>query len=629
MTSGIVGAGLVQHLEGLGEDRAVAQHLEPVQGHEPELRGQVDGRGVAVDREPQRVDDRVGAGVDDRPPRPLAAQVVDLVLGGREVQGGDLRHDAAVELLGHGVPDVARAHAGLDVRHLGAEEASDQGPEDGAEGVAVHDHERAGRAPAQPAGAARRDGVRRYSSDAERPPGHLRHAHHVASGDGTARGRRPAGGARGRRAWPAARRRGRRCSRARPRHRAPRSARITGASLMISAVVPAMKAIVTGSPCWPVRVRGWSRRCSIVCSRIRRATKGWSTTVQDTPPLPTAEARAGVRTVARAARRGHASLQRGHAGSARALDALEVAAARADWPLEVVVVDDGATDAESLRRARRARPPSARAGPAPGQRRTVRGAPAWASRPSRPTWCCCSTRASRSLPSRSSGSAPPSTAATTVWNYDVVPGSRDLRALFWTGITKVWWRDYFRTRRPVAFGLDDFDRYPKGTGAFLAPAQPAAGGGRRVRVALRRRQPGLRRHPPAARRRRGRRHPPLARGDCAPTTPRAGGASWSRQCYYRGTTFVDGYLTDPARARGPAGRRRSASPWLGGLAALALPAHHSGRGRARLRRGRRRCPVVRRARRASRSRSVCSARPSASSSAPGVLRGLRLAASAT
>ena len=57
----------------------------------------------------------------------------------------------------------------------------------------------------------------------------------------------------------------------------------------------------------------------------------------------------------------------------------------------------------------------------------------------------------------------------TVWNYDVVPGSRDLRALFWTGITKVWWRDYFRTRRPIAFGVDDFDRYPKGTGAFLAP----------------------------------------------------------------------------------------------------------------------------------------------------------------
>ena len=61
-----------------------------------------------------------------------------------------------------------------------------------------------------------------------------------------------------------------------------------------------------------------------------------------------------------------------------------------------------------------------------------------------------------------------------MWNYDVVPGSRDLGALFWTGITKVWWRDYFRTRRPIAFGVDDFDRYPKGTGAFFAPAQPAA-----------------------------------------------------------------------------------------------------------------------------------------------------------
>src|SRR5687768_14348450 len=86
-------------------------------------------------------------------------------------------------------------------------------------------------------------------------------------------------------------------------------------------------------------------RCSIVCTRIRRATKGWSTTVQDTQPRPAASnpaprARARLGVVVPAYNEG--------AWVRRALDALEVAARRADWPLEVVVVDDGATDAESL-----------------------------------------------------------------------------------------------------------------------------------------------------------------------------------------------------------------------------------------------------------------------------------------
>jgi glycosyltransferase involved in cell wall biosynthesis len=42
-------------------------------------------------------------------------------------------------------------------------------------------------------------------------------------------------------------------------------------------------------------------------------------------------------------------------------------------------------------------------------------------------------------------------------------------ARFWRTVTDVAWRGYFDDPRPVRFGLDDYDRYPKGTGCFLAP----------------------------------------------------------------------------------------------------------------------------------------------------------------
>ena len=136
-----------------------------------------------------------------------------------------------------------------------------------------------------------------------------------------------------------------------------------------------------------------------------------------------------------------------------------------------------------------------------------------------------------------------------VWNYDVVPGSRDLRALFWTGITKVWWRDYFRTRQPVAFGVDDFDRYPKGTGAFLAPRElllSAAGefASHFADASLASDDTRLLRTVAAVE------DIHLSPDVLCTHHARSGRGSFSRQCYYRGTTFVDGYLADPARARG-------------------------------------------------------------------------------
>ena len=134
-----------------------------------------------------------------------------------------------------------------------------------------------------------------------------------------------------------------------------------------------------------------------------------------------------------------------------------------------------------------------------------------------------------------------------VWNFDVSPGSKSMGALFWTGITKMWWPDYFRRPRRVSFSDADFGRYPKGTGAFFAPT-----------AVLRDAMVGFDSHYADL---------ALASDDTrlllgiAERTPitlspevacrhhvKAGWRAWCRQCYYRGTTFVDGYLGDRDRA---------------------------------------------------------------------------------
>ena len=38
-------------------------------------------------------------------------------------------------------------------------------------------------------------------------------------------------------------------------------------------------------------------------------------------------------------------------------------------------------------------------------------------------------------------------------------------------LTEIAWREYFDDPRPVAFGAEEFDRYPKGSGCFVAPRE--------------------------------------------------------------------------------------------------------------------------------------------------------------
>lgn len=60
--------------------------------------------------------------------------------------------------------------------------------------------------------------------------------------------------------------------------------------------------------------------------------------------------------------------------------------------------------------------------------------------------------------------------ANPVWNahVDMQVGGNPY-ARFWRTITHVAWRDYLDAPRRVSFGIDEYDRYPKGTTCFLAP----------------------------------------------------------------------------------------------------------------------------------------------------------------
>jgi glycosyltransferase involved in cell wall biosynthesis len=62
-----------------------------------------------------------------------------------------------------------------------------------------------------------------------------------------------------------------------------------------------------------------------------------------------------------------------------------------------------------------------------------------------------------------------SEAGETVWNGHVHIESDSVFGIFWRLLAELAWRDYFDDPRTTSFGIEDFDRYPKGTTCFLAP----------------------------------------------------------------------------------------------------------------------------------------------------------------
>jgi glycosyltransferase involved in cell wall biosynthesis len=58
-----------------------------------------------------------------------------------------------------------------------------------------------------------------------------------------------------------------------------------------------------------------------------------------------------------------------------------------------------------------------------------------------------------------------------VWNGHVHVESESPLGAFWGLLAELAWRDYFDDPRTTSFGIDDFDRFPKGTTCFVAPRE--------------------------------------------------------------------------------------------------------------------------------------------------------------
>lgn len=232
-----------------------------------------------------------------------------------------------------------------------------------------------------------------------------------------------------------------------------------------------------------------------------------------------------------------------------AFDALLTAAERADLPLEVVIVDDGSTDrtpavlellADRNDVVVHRQPNSGRlAARAAGLARATRpwvllldsrvivdpDSFVWlthhlAEHPDRRVWC----------------------------GHIEVDTTRNPYAAYWSGLVKIGWRRYAANPRLVSFGADDFDYYPKGTGCLLIPrgllsdaisgfdslydvTHLASDDTRLLRDVAERERIWL--SPDFSFRYHG----------------KEGFRAFIRQSYFRGTTFVDGYLGQPGPIR--------------------------------------------------------------------------------
>lgn len=131
---------------------------------------------------------------------------------------------------------------------------------------------------------------------------------------------------------------------------------------------------------------------------------------------------------------------------------------------------------------------------------------------------------------------------------------------FWAGLVAVAWRRYFANPRFVSFGVQEFDMFPKGTGFFAAPRGLLVAAGdsfsslfgdvrfasddtRMLRWIAQQEEIHI------------------APEFSAVYISRDSLSRFARHAYFRGTTFVDGYLDSP----GPARRAAAAAVGLGAL----------------------------------------------------------------
>jgi glycosyltransferase involved in cell wall biosynthesis len=137
-----------------------------------------------------------------------------------------------------------------------------------------------------------------------------------------------------------------------------------------------------------------------------------------------------------------------------------------------------------------------------------------------------------------------------VWNGHVrVESDGNPFAGFWKGILQVLWRKYMKNPRLMSFGIEDFDAYPKGSGFFCAPKQMldsasdafdsmfddvrfASDDTRLIRWIAERENIYI-----------------TPEFSCSYYHGRESLQKFAKHAFFRGTTFIDGYLGNPGAGR--------------------------------------------------------------------------------
>jgi glycosyltransferase involved in cell wall biosynthesis len=157
----------------------------------------------------------------------------------------------------------------------------------------------------------------------------------------------------------------------------------------------------------------------------------------------------------------------GHLG--RTIEALSVAVARSSLSVELVVVDDGSTDGSADL-----------AGGAVAERLPLRivSQPNLGRFAARRAGVEAASAAYVFLldgrvsiePDALAFVGPRLADGQPVWTGHVhVEAGRNLYGIFWQLLAELAWSDYFGDPRTTSFGVEEFDRFPKGTGCFIAP----------------------------------------------------------------------------------------------------------------------------------------------------------------
>ena len=227
------------------------------------------------------------------------------------------------------------------------------------------------------------------------------------------------------------------------------------------------------------------------------------------------------------------------------VDALLAAVAQADFDADLVVVDDGSTDGSGdaarrsvgdvmplrvIEQSNRGRFEARRAGlgAADGDYVLLLDARVRL-RPDALRFVAEQVRAGRS-----------------VWNAHVVIETDSPFGIFLRLLAELAWRDYFDNPRRTSFGVEDFDRFPKGTTCFFAPRELLLG----AVAAFRTRYGDVRLandDTPVLRALASRERIWISPEFACTYAPRETAARFVRHAFHRGVVFVDGHMTPESR----------------------------------------------------------------------------------